>query len=268
MKQKHNRKITADNYNPIQSTPSKRNQYEIENTIKQTYRFALYSGFFDLLTVVEKLCILQEKNDPKYYDAIHEYCRILHEYCKIDFRNTNLIMSNRNSPTTQTPSVEVCLDLKFPHLEKVCKIKEKHDIYTPVYNIEMDFLQNNLLFVETLNKIEINNKKKFDIFLHCFNQFLTLKPTCKNQVENNTFTLHDAFYNKIDELSTASQNIPDNELYNLYVKYLELDFWCYYKVQPGKTIETNMKQDQQKKTIFTSNQQKVLQLIQEMYLSS
>ena len=161
-------------------------------------------------------------------------------------------MSNRNSTgtTAQTLSVEVCLNPNFPHVEKVCKIREKNPAYQPIYTKEMAFLKTNLNLVNTLNEIEINNDKKFDIFLHIFDRYLTPQPKCTNQVKNDTFTLQHEFNNKIEELSTASQNISDDQLYNLYVQFLELIFWCYYKVKSGKTIETDINQDQQQEPFF------------------
>jgi hypothetical protein len=147
---------------------------------------------------------------------------------------------------------------------KVCKIREQNPAYQPIYTKEIAFLKTNLNFVNTLNEIEIDNNNKFDIFLHIFHEYLTVKPECTNQVKNNTFTLQHEFYNKIEELSTASQNISDDQLYNLYVQFLELNFWCYYKLQDGKTIEGDT--NAQLTNTLSDNQKTVIKLIQAMYL--
>ena len=88
-------------------------------------------------------------------------------------------------------------------------------------------------------------------------------PYCKNQANNGTFTLKPELLTKIDRLSASK--VSENDLYNLYVMFIELFFWCSYKLQDGKTIEGDT--NAQLTNTLSDKQKNILKQIQAMYLN-
>jgi hypothetical protein len=234
-----------------------------ESDVSLTYRLALYSGFIDLLSVVEKL--LHLINESKYVYAIPSYCTILQKYMTARLLDTNLQMSNRNeTETSAQPSTDVnCLHPGFPHLEKVCKIKTTDPTYQPIYDEEIAFLKANPNFKNALSAIQLDNATKLLYFSKIIFDYFIKFPYCKNQVKNGTFTLKTELLAKIDRLSSAPK-VSENDLYNLYVMFIELFFWCSYRLQIGNTIEGDT--NAQLTNTLSDNQKTVIKLIQAMYL--
>jgi hypothetical protein len=234
-----------------------------ESDVSLTYRLALYSGFIDLLSVVEKL--LHLINESKYVYAIPSYCTILQKYMTARLLDTNLQMSNRNeTETSAQPSTDVnCLHPGFPHLEKVCKIKTTDPTYQPIYDEEIAFLKANPNFKNALSAIQLDNATKLLYFSKMIDQHFIKFPSCTNQANNGAFTLKAKILTEFERLKNAS-NVSEDDLYNLYVQFLELNFWCYYTLQIGNTIEGDI--NAQLTNTLSDNQKTVIKLIQAMYL--
>jgi hypothetical protein len=175
-------------------------------------------------------------------------------------------MSNRNETETsaQPPNDVNCLHLGFPHLEKVCKIKEQNPTYQPIYNEEIAFLNLNPNFKNALSEIQLDNATKLLYFSKMIDKYF-IKFPCTNQDNNGAFTLKAEILAEIKELSTASQNISDDQLYKLNVQFLEYNFWCSYKLQDGKTIEGDT--NAQLTNTLSDKQKQILKQIQAMYLN-
>jgi hypothetical protein len=235
-----------------------------ESDVSLTYRLALYYGFFDLLTVVEKLLHLII-NKSKYVYAIPSYCTILQKYTESDFLNTILQMSNRNETeiSAQPPTDVNCLHPGFPHLEKVFKIKTTHPAYQPIYDEEIAFLKANPNFKNALSEIQLDNATKLLYFSKMIDQHFIKFPSCTNQANNGAFTLKAKILTEFERLKNAS-NVSEDDLYNLYVQFLELNFWCYYTLQIGNTIEGDI--NAQLTNTLSDNQKTVIKLIRAMYL--
>ena len=235
-----------------------------ESEVSLTYRLALYYGFIDLLSVLEKLLHLII-NESTYVYGISSYCTILQKYMTDRLRYTNLQMSNRNeTEISAQPSTDVnCLHPGFPHLKKVCKIKEQNPAYRPIYDEEVAFLQANPNFKNALSAIQLDNATKLRYFSKIIEYLFDKFPNCTNQVNNGAFTLKTEILAEIERLKHAS-NVSDDDLYKLNVQFLELNFWCSYKLQDGKTIEGDT--NAQLTNTLSVNQKQILKLIRAMYL--